>query len=138
MTARRYTSVDEYIAEVVVPALGSNIAGVDERAIAVDMLEWRDASARDGMMDANHSGFYERGDVTSGRSSPPTTWPSRRSIEAERPRLVRIILPDTGPLATVRTVELDGKVVDLLNAIVGLDQGVHEGVDLLRDMRGEQ
>ena len=43
MTARRYTTVDEYIAEVVVPALGSNSAGVDERAIAVDMLEWRDA-----------------------------------------------------------------------------------------------
>lgn len=63
MSARRYTSVDEYIAQVVVPALGIDIVGVDERAIAVDMLEWRDSSARDGMMDANRSGFYERGDV---------------------------------------------------------------------------
>lgn len=58
---RLYVTTHDYITEVVVPAIG----GTDDdyaRDIAHDML-LRYESTRDGMVDANHSGYIERTDV---------------------------------------------------------------------------
>ena len=58
---RLYATTHDYITEVVAPAIG----GTDDDyalAIAHDMLE-RHETMRDGLVDANHTGYIERTDV---------------------------------------------------------------------------
>lgn len=58
---RLYATTHDYITEVVMPAIG----GTDDDcalAIAHDMLE-RYETTRDGLVDANHTGYIERSDV---------------------------------------------------------------------------
>ncbi len=52
-----YTTIDDYIAQVVRPSLGEYADDYDVRAIAQEMTEWQDHD------NATFNGFVEREDV---------------------------------------------------------------------------
>lgn len=52
-----YTTLDDYISQVVRPSLGEYAADYDTRAIAQEMTEWQDNA------NASHNGFIERSNV---------------------------------------------------------------------------
>ena len=59
-----FESAYSYEQEVVVPALGDDVADFDTLAIAQEMLEWVTVpAAEEGWGDANRSGMVERTDV---------------------------------------------------------------------------
>lgn len=58
-----YTTITDYIAQVVNPALGEYADDYDVEAIAQDMTEWHDEKDANGNILLNASGLVERDDV---------------------------------------------------------------------------
>lgn len=58
-----YTTLDEYISQVVRPSLGEYVGDYDVRAIAEETTEWHDEIDENGNIWLNKSGFVEREDV---------------------------------------------------------------------------
>lgn len=58
-----FTTINDYINQEVIPALGDYADDYDVEAIAHDMLLWHEETHRLGATDANHSGFIIRDDV---------------------------------------------------------------------------
>ena len=58
-----YTTITDYITQVVEPALGEFVDDYDTEAIASDMLDWHKATDEDGNILLNHSGLVEKSDL---------------------------------------------------------------------------
>lgn len=58
-----YTTISDYIAQIVNPALGEYADDYDTEEIAREMTEWHDEKDADGNILLNASGLVERDDV---------------------------------------------------------------------------
>lgn len=58
-----YSTITDYINEVVVPSLGEHADDHDVAAIAAEMTEWHNEIDANGNVNLNKSGLIERNDV---------------------------------------------------------------------------